>query len=428
MLVSPSGPMPSPFEHHVFPPGTPIFREGEPGDCAYVIERGSVEISSLRAGRSVRFALLGESELFGEMALVDGEVRSATATALEETEVVILTQERVHKELGRADPLLHLLLRVTLDRLRSTNERVSAPPGAVVGESVHVGSSSNGREYGALRDLRDQAIRRIKLEQELGKALGDGSLALRYQPIVSLPDRSITGFEALIRWHHPERGLLPPSSFVPLAEESGLIVPIGRRVLETACEMAVQWQRFAPPGEAITMAVNVSGCQLAARELIDHVRIALARSGLPADRLLLEMTETVMVRDAANVAQQLRELRQLGVRLAIDDFGTGYSSLSYLHRFPVDQVKLDKSFVDSINSDGEGSPIARAVINMAHALGISVTAEGVETIEQARGLQVLGCERAQGFLFGRPVPAIEFSALLRKKPRFVTLPEGVTAA
>jgi EAL domain-containing protein (putative c-di-GMP-specific phosphodiesterase class I) len=154
--------------------------------------------------------------------------------------------------------------------------------------------------------------------------------------------------------------------------------------------------------------------------------MVLERFDWPAERLVLELTESVLMDEVSEAAPVLLRLKESGIQIAIDDFGTGYSSLSYLHRFPVDQVKLDKSFVESISYDGEGSPIARAVINMAHALGISVTAEGVETVEQARGLRVLGCERAQGFLFGRPVAAAEFSALLREKPRFVTLAEGVT--
>ncbi len=405
MLVSPLGSMPSPFEHHVFPPGTPIFREGEPGDRAYVIERGRVEISSLRAGRPVRLAVLGESDLFGEMALVDGEVRSATATAVEETEVVVLTPERVQSELHRADPLLHMLLRVTLDRLRSTNRRVQTPragaaPAAGRGggkEAAGEAADGAGREFRALQEVRDQAIRRIKLEQELGKALGDGSLALHYQPIVSLDDRSIAGFEALLRWRHPDRGLLPPSTFIPLAEETGLIVPIGLWVLEEACAAIAA---IEGPGTYVT--VNLSPRQLADPRLAERLPEILAAAGAPPERLVLEITESALMEDPEAARDTLERVSELGVRLFLDDFGTGYSSLSYLHRFPIDGVKLDRSFVAAMLTDPSSLKIVRTVSVLAGELDLATVAEGIEQEEQAAALAEIGFQNGQGFLFAHP--------------------------
>lgn len=406
--------MPSPFEHHVFPPGTPIFREGEPGDCAYVIERGRVEISSLRNGKPVRLAVLEESDLFGEMALVDGEVRSATATAVEETEVVLLTPERVQKELHRADPLLHLLLRVTLNRLRSTNQRVSPlrpasrdsakPPPGDPGE---LGAAPRpdpecreGQEFRALQDLRDQAIRRIKLEQELGKALGNGSLALRYQPIVSLHDRSIAGFEALLRWQHPERGLLPPSMFVPLAEETGLIAPIGLWVLEEACSA------IAAVDGSPYVTVNLSPRQLGDTQLLERLPEILQTTGAAPEQLVLEITESALMENPDAARETMASLAELGVNLFLDDFGTGYSSLSYLNRFPISGVKLDRSFVAAMLTDPSSLKIVRSVSVLAGELDLRTVAEGIEEEAQAAALAELGFEHGQGFLFAEPLEAM----------------------
>jgi EAL domain-containing protein (putative c-di-GMP-specific phosphodiesterase class I) len=266
------------------------------------------------------------------------------------------------------------------------------------------------------------------LEGDLRQAIEREQFILHWQPKIALDTGRIVSAEALVRWAHPVRGMLEPAEFIHVAEEIEIIDEIGQWVLEEAIRQRAALDAEHGDEAPWSIAVNVSALQLSAPRAAETVAMVLERFDWPAERLVLELTESVLMDEVSEAAPVLLRLKESGIQIAIDDFGTGYSSLSYLHRFPVDQVKLDKSFVESINTDGEGSPIARAVINMAHALGISVTAEGVETIEQARGLRVLGCERAQGFLFGRPVAAIEFSALLRKKPRFVTLEEGVTAA
>jgi diguanylate cyclase (GGDEF)-like protein/PAS domain S-box-containing protein len=277
-------------------------------------------------------------------------------------------------------------------------------------------------------NLTETASARLLLEGDLRQAIERDQFILHWQPKISLDAGRIVSAEALVRWDHPTRGMLEPAEFIHVAEEIEIIDEIGRWVLEEAIRQRAAWDAEHGDEAPWSIAVNVSALQLSAPRAAETVAMVLERFDWPAERLVLELTESVLMDEVSEAAPVLLRLKESGIQIAIDDFGTGYSSLSYLHRFPVDQVKLDKSFVESINSDGEGSPIARAVINMAHALGISVTAEGVETIEQARGLRVLGCERAQGFLFGRPVAASEFSAVLRKKPRFVTLEEDVTAA
>ena len=236
------------------------------------------------------------------------------------------------------------------------------------------------------------------LEEDLRVALTDQQFELYYQSKVGITDGRIKGFEALLRWHHPTQGMIPPDAFIPVAEESGLIVQIGEWVLGEACRTASHW-----PG-CLDVAVNVSTVQLRDGNLFDAVVGALRDSGLPPERLELEVTETAMLGDGAMALDVLQRLRAIGVRIALDDFGTGYSSLSYLQRFPLDRIKLDRSFIKGLNRDTKTLAIVRAVTGLGISLGIPVTAEGVETPEQLAILAAENCTEAQGYLFSRPVP------------------------
>jgi diguanylate cyclase (GGDEF)-like protein/PAS domain S-box-containing protein len=263
-----------------------------------------------------------------------------------------------------------------------------------------------------------RSARRLQLEGDLHRALDLGQFELHWQPKVALDTGRIVCAEALVRWRHPERGLIHPTEFIRVTEEIELIVRIGAWVLDEAIRQRAAWEAVHGDEAPWSIAVNVSALQLAAPRAMDSVLQVLRRWRWAPERLVLELTESVLVDDDGETSPILQDLKDLGVQLAIDDFGTGYSSLSYLHRYPVDHVKLDRSFVTPIDEHGEGSAIARAVINMAHALGISVTAEGVETEAQLRGLRVLGCDWAQGFLFSPPLPAEDFAALLTTHPRY----------
>jgi diguanylate cyclase (GGDEF)-like protein len=249
--------------------------------------------------------------------------------------------------------------------------------------------------------MRDETTERLLLENALRRAPERGELRALYQPIVRLADGAMVAAEALVRWEHPERGLLEASQFVPLAEETGIIVPVGGWVLDEACREAVSW---LGNGDAPAVSVNLSARQLSRADLVDTVDAALRNSGLSPDRLWLEITESVLMEDADTAVSVLERLRALGVHLSVDDFGTGYSSLAYLRRFPVDALKVDRSFVAGLGQDAEDSAIVEAVVSMAHSLRLSVVAEGVETDEQLARLKELGCELAQGFLFAAPVP------------------------
>jgi diguanylate cyclase (GGDEF)-like protein/PAS domain S-box-containing protein len=261
-------------------------------------------------------------------------------------------------------------------------------------------------------EMRLRSISWLQTESELRRALQNGELHNLYQPIVSPRSGEIVGFEALVRWQHPERGVVSPADFIPVAEQSGLIVPLGNGVLERACVEAARWNADRADGEPLRVAVNFSPKQLSHPHAVESVVETLENTGLAPDLLCVEITESALVDDAASTLATLNRLKEIGVRLALDDFGTGYSSLTYVRRFPIDTLKIDRSFIDGIVGSTEDEAIVTAVLSMGRALGVHVVAEGVETEEQAARLRTLGCKLAQGYLFSRPISARDARALL----------------
>jgi diguanylate cyclase (GGDEF)-like protein/PAS domain S-box-containing protein len=261
-------------------------------------------------------------------------------------------------------------------------------------------------------EMRAGAVRRLEVERELRDALEREELALFYQPVVNLRSGEITGLEALVRWRHPERGTLDPSEFVSIAEDSGLIEPIGRWVQERACRQAMEWHELRPDSRPFDVAVNLSARQVAHRDLPATVEEIIARTGLDPVHLRLEITESVLVEESATAISSLQALNELGVRLVLDDFGTGYSSLAYLNRFPFHALKIDRSFVDALGIEQEATAIVEAIIGMARALSLEAIAEGVESEVQLAELQRLGCDYAQGHLFHAAMPEREVSRLI----------------
>ncbi|SNS02347.1 diguanylate cyclase (GGDEF) domain-containing protein [Humidesulfovibrio mexicanus] len=247
------------------------------------------------------------------------------------------------------------------------------------------------------------AVERLTLEQELRRALEQGQFVVHYQPIWDLSSTRLVGFEALVRWAHPERGMVGPGSFIALAEETGIILDLGRVVLTRACADLAEWRERDPAARKLFVAVNLSNKQFCQHTLVEQVSEILRRTRLPADRLKLEITESTIMVNAESALVMLKRLKALGVQISIDDFGTGYSSLSYLQRFPVDTLKVDRSFVGRLGLDPENQEIVRAIVALAHSLGLDVVAEGVEESGQAAMLRALGCECVQGFYFSRPL-------------------------
>jgi diguanylate cyclase (GGDEF)-like protein/PAS domain S-box-containing protein len=261
-------------------------------------------------------------------------------------------------------------------------------------------------------EMRAGAARRLEVERELRHALDRDELALHYQPVVNLRSGEIDGLEALVRWRHPERGVLDPADFVSIAEDSGLIEPIGRWVQERACRQAVEWHQLRPDSRPLDVAVNLSARQFAHRDLPGTVEEIVARTGLDPVHLRLEITESVLVDESATAISSLERLNEMGVRLVLDDFGTGYSSLAYLNRFPFHALKIDRSFVDALGIEQEATAIVEAIIGMARALSLEVIAEGVESEVQMAELRRLQCDYAQGHLFHAAMPEREISRLI----------------
>lgn len=272
------------------------------------------------------------------------------------------------------------------------------------------GGRSKCVEYNS--KMREGVVNIVAVEKDLKRGLAEKEFEAYFQPIVNLSDGRLYGFEALARWIHPERGMVSPGEFIPVAEDTGLIVPLGAYILEDACQVLNSWRETSPNTEHLTMAVNISAKQFIEPKLVAEVKGILDRTGLPPERLKLEITETVVMGDAMESTRRLNELKALGVMLSIDDFGTGYSSMSYLQKFPMDQLKVDLSFVRRMEESTENIEIVRAIVNMAHSLRLRVVAEGIETERQRDLLYSLQCDYGQGYLYSKPVPRKEAVELL----------------
>jgi EAL domain-containing protein (putative c-di-GMP-specific phosphodiesterase class I) len=261
--------------------------------------------------------------------------------------------------------------------------------------------------------MGDTAAKQLALEHDLRRALADQELTLHYQPILSLESGSLVGFEALVRWQHPTFGMVSPADFIPMAEETGLIIPLGSWVLETACRQLKEWQTTLPNGRHLTVNVNVSVAQLKQSVFLEQLDHVLEITDLSGADLILEITESLLIEDLADISKLLQQLRARSIGISIDDFGTGYSAFSCLHQLPITSLKIDRDFIACIGTDSRYRTIAQTMVMLAHQLGVTATAEGIETEEQRQFLKDLGCELGQGYLFDKPLPAEQIEQRLR---------------
>jgi diguanylate cyclase (GGDEF)-like protein len=280
-------------------------------------------------------------------------------------------------------------------------------------------AKENNKDYVIFdKMMHIRAVTLMQLETDLRYAIERKEFCVFYQPIIKLNSMHLAGFEALIRWNHPQRGLIPPGEFIPVCEDTGLIIPVTLWILQEACEQTVAWQNMSPENESLMISINLSGKHFAQNDLVDQISEILAKTKINPALVKLELTESAVMDNAERVILMLRDLKKLGVQLSIDDFGTGYSSLSYLHRFPIDTLKVDRSFVGEMETGSENGEIVRTIIALAKTLQMNVIAEGIESIHQLHQLQILGCEYGQGFLFSRPIPAAEVEKLFEDTTRW----------
>lgn len=384
--------------------GEQLFSAGDVGTAAYLIERGGLDIYLPQAGGDVVLATREAGEIVGEMAILDGRPRSAAARAREDTVLVAITEQQIAQRIDKTDAILRMLLGVVIERYRDTVALLG-------GGAVAAAAPERVPMCPAALDL-------LGLEREIRFGLQRAEFELFFQPIVRLRSRKLAGFEALIRWNHPTRGLLAPGSFIPVAEASGLIGNLTTWVLDEVGRvlpdlMTVALTHVRAIEAPLFMSVNVSGFDLARPCFSQGLLDLLERTGIHPSNLKLEVTESLFLNEPGRAASVLAAFRDSGMGVAIDDFGTGFSSLSTLSTLPVTTLKVDRAFVNFMLRDAKSRSIVETILGLAEQMALPVVAEGIETAAQAEALLEMGCDYGQGYLFGRPVPLAASIDLIR---------------
>lgn len=365
-------------------PGEVLFREGDAPTTAFILDAGQVEIRATQRGQEVLLALLGPGAILGEMAVIDSAPRTATAVALTACRLIALDRAQIAERIAGADPVIRALLQGTLQRYRTALAALQGEPA----------------RQAPLEAADDVAgVGKMRLESQLRAALSEGGLDVRYQPLMDVASGRIAGFEALVRWTHPERGQISPAEFVALAEETSLIVPVGEYVFDTACAAAREFIDAA--GRPLFVAVNVSARQLREPGLLERVIARVDAAGLPRGSIKIEITESQAM-DPVLMQGFIALCHGHGVKVALDDFGTGYSHLTQMHLLPFDTMKIDQGFVRNMLGDPRSMAIVETIVAMAKALQASIVVEGIESEAELAVLKRLGCDYAQGWLVGKP--------------------------
>jgi EAL domain-containing protein (putative c-di-GMP-specific phosphodiesterase class I)/CRP-like cAMP-binding protein len=390
--------------------GEVIFHEDDMRDNAYIIESGTVEISTTRQGRKVPLVLLGKGEVFGETALLGAGKRTATAIAIDDTEVFTISPRLLRDRIVRMDPLVGLLMSLLVNRYRQW--RYKSPDAADGTDAAAENRTTGETEFPATEPADDFmselfkqkkiALDDLRLAQEMTGAIAGKQFEAYLQPIMTLPERKIAGYEALVRWHHPTRGILQPLEFIPVAERTSVIRELDMMMLTCACETIPRLP--SPDGRKLYIGVNLSGALFDETSIVDEIRAILRASDADPSQLLLEITESALMGDPAVAERILCDIKDLGVRIALDDFGTGYSSLGYLHRYPIDIIKIDRSFVRGLQHNRKSMDIVRAIASLARTFQLQIVGEGAEEEGEVLALAGIGCDYAQGYFFGKPKP------------------------
>lgn len=383
-------------QHH-FEEGALIMKQGDLGKCAYIIEEGSVEVFIIHPnGEKQVLAVRGPGSIIGEMALVDRKRRTASVIALEPCIMLQIDDDDYQRRINSSDPVIKMITQVILTRYRDTLSRIDSfgDGNYAASEEIEKRAASSGK-----------TMEHLKTANEFKRAITNNELCLYYQPIIDLKTMKIRGFEALMRWIHPERGFMPPNLFIPLAEDSGLIVEATDWALKEACQTLKRMKERCPAlDREAFMSVNFTAQDMLQDDFLDKIQKTVTDVGISPTHVKLEMTERLLMNNPERVRDMLGACRLLGFHIAIDDFGTGYSSLSYLHHYPIDTLKIDRSFVIAMTKDDSALNLVKGIINLAKTLKMDLVAEGIEKEIEETILSGSNCEMVQGYKYSKPLP------------------------
>lgn len=397
-------------EQQYFKAGDVIMRQGDDGDCAYIIESGRVEIVLQKSDDSEEIlGTRGAGAMIGEMALIDHAPRTATIKAIDDCRLLAITREDFSSRLEKADPIVRMTTQVVLTRYRDTLMRsgiMNIDDTCLLAEAL---------ELGYVQD--NSALESVKIENDFKTSLKNGDITLHYQPMIDFETLKIKGFEALMRWEHPEIGFISPAQFIPIIEESGFIIEASRWALRESMEALKRIEGKTGRDDCF-MSVNFSSNDFASENFIETVYETLSITDIAPQKLHLEITERLLMGQPDQAKKVLEMCREAGMGISIDDFGTGYSSLSYLHHFPIDTLKIDQSFIRNMHDNPKVMALVKSLIYLSETLELKTVAEGVETQEDAKILKDLGCSLAQGYYFAKPMPENELVTLIRETGKF----------
>ena len=392
-----------------FKAGEIIMAQGDAGTCAYFIQEGRVGIVVEKDdGKVLDMGTRGPGSIIGEMAIVDNQPRSATIRSLENCRLLEITKDDFARSVRGANPIVRLIAQVILMRYRDILRRSQMLSHEAAGAQS---PELQEKEYAEQINV----VQAIKMANEFKVAIATGQLRLHYQPIISIASGRVLGFEALMRWQHPERGLIPPDLFIPMAEDSGLIIEASRWAVREVCQLIKRLDKLRPDLDSVYFSVNMSATDFDDQGFLESFNGILDETRTSASRLNLEITERLLLKQPKNVKETLDRCRDLGISVVIDDFGIGYSSLSYLHQYPIDALKIDKSFIHMMRRDAKVLGLVKSILSLLDNLAIRIIAEGVEEAEEAALLASLNCDVAQGYYFSRPVAEEHLYSLLAQR-------------
>ncbi|MBX2834784.1 MAG: EAL domain-containing protein [Micavibrio sp.] len=388
----------NPTSPKLFAAGDLIIKQGEKGTGAYILESGKVEITINTPEGEQKVGTRGPGAMLGEMAILDSKPRTANVRALEDCSMLEITRDNFTQRLEEADPVIRLAIQVILTRYRDLLGRAQVidPP-----ESGSI-ESPEALEHSFVRD--SNAVDSLKLASEFEGALKDRQVSLHYQPIIDFKNEKVCGFEALMRWEHPERGFISPGVFIPVLEDSGMIVKASQWALQESLMALKRIETRAGYDNDLFMSVNFSSHDFSSDGFVDSIYETISKSDMQPSQLHVEITERLLMGQPEKALETLEMCTQAGIHISIDDFGTGYSSLSYLHAYPINTLKIDRSFVMKIAESESARELVRSVVALGHNLKMNLIAEGVETEEERSLLADMGCNMAQGYFFAKPMP------------------------